>query len=59
MDKEYKVEFSVFRDRDHLKGDSNLDNLVTIVHAFNPIQAQAMVEAQYNGFAKVWSVFPK
>lgn len=59
MDQEWKVNFSVFRDRDHMKGDTNLQDLTIIIQAQHPSQAQAMVEAQYGGLAKVWAVFPK
>ncbi|MFM8760097.1 MAG: hypothetical protein ACKOD7_00900 [Polynucleobacter victoriensis] len=35
--------------------NSNLDYLVTQVSALLPQQAEAMVEAQYAGNAKIWS----
>lgn len=59
MDKAWEVCFSVFLDRDHKVSDSNMMYLTTIVQAFQPDHAQAMIEAQYNGCAKVWSVSPK
>lgn len=59
MDKTFEVQFSVYLDDSHRTGDSNLSDLKMEVKAFVPQQAQAMVEAMYNGRAKVWNVIQK
>ncbi len=56
---QWRVSFTVYNDTDHTSSDSNLSNLTQVVEAFQPQQAQAMVEAQYGGRAHVWSVFPE
>lgn len=55
----FEVCFTVYDDRSQMRGPTNLQDLRTVVQAQTSMQAQAMIEAQYNGCAKVWSVSPK
>lgn len=52
----FEVCFTVYEDKTQMRGNSNLQDLRVIVQAWTSDQAQAMVEAQYNGCAKVSSV---
>ena len=56
MLKTFEISFSVFFDDDRTQTDSSLSYLTTTVTAFISQQAQAMVEAQYGGRVRVWSV---
>ena len=59
MDHNFEVVFSVYLDEARMVSQSNLDYVKTTVRAAMPQQAQAMVEAQYNGRARIWSVVQK
>ena len=56
MLKTFEISFSVFFDDDRTQSDSSLSYLTTTVMAFISQQAQAMIEAQYGGRVRVWSV---
>lgn len=56
MLKTFEISFSVFFDDDRTQTDSSLSYLTTTVTAFISQQAQAMIEAQYGGRVRVWSV---
>lgn len=56
MNRHFEVCYTVFEDRERTRTTSNLQYLTTIVTAFQPQQAQAMIESQYNGCAQVHSV---
>lgn len=59
MDNQFEVSFTVYEDADRQVSNSNLTNLKTTVTAFMPQQAQAMIEAQYGGRVRIWSVVQK
>jgi hypothetical protein len=56
MGRLFEVSFTVFDDASQTSYQSNLADITTVVHALTTSQAQAMVEAQYSGRAKVWMV---
>jgi hypothetical protein len=56
MLKTFEISFSVFFDDDRTQTNSSLSYLTTTVTAFISQQAQAMIEAQYGGRVRVWSV---
>lgn len=53
--KTYKVWFTLFDDANQMSSSGNCE-IDTIVQAMDGNQAQKMIEAQYNGRAKVRSV---
>jgi hypothetical protein len=56
MLKTFEISFTVYLDDDKNETNSSLSYLTTTVTAFISQQAQAMIEAQYNGRVRVWSV---
>lgn len=59
QDRDFEVSFTVYEDAARLSSRSELTDLRTTVRAFMPQQAQAMIEAQYGGRVRVWSVVQK
>ena len=55
--KTYKVNFTVYEDKEQRVSSSDLTNIDQYVTANYSAQAQAMVESQYNGRAHVWSCY--
>lgn len=56
MLKTFEICFTVYFDDDRNETNSSLSYLTTTVTAFISQQAQAMIEAQYSGRVRVWSV---
>lgn len=56
---DYEVSFTVYLDEDKQQTNSTLTDLKTTVRAGMSQQAQAMVEAQYGGRVRIWSVVQK
>ena len=59
MNQVFEVSFTVYTDDERQNTSSNLTDLKTTVTALISQQAQAMVEAQYGGRVRVWSVVQK
>ncbi len=59
MNSQWEVTFTVYEDAAMTKTTSDLQHLRTVVEAFLPQQAEAMVRAQYGGRAHIWSVYQK
>ena len=58
MDRQWRISFSVYLDDAMLESRSDLSDLTTVVTAFMPQQAEAMLKAQYNNRVRIWSVKP-
>ena len=58
MLKTFEICFTVYLDDYKNETNSSLSFLTTTVTAFISQQAQAMIEAQYGGRVRVWSVRP-
>jgi len=56
MLKTFEICFTVYFDDDKNETNSSLSYLTTTVTAFISQQAQSMIEAQYSGRVRVWSV---
>ena len=56
---QWEVTFTVYEDREHTRTNSDLQNLRQTVTCLHPQSAQAMIEAQFQGRAHVWSVYQK
>jgi hypothetical protein len=56
MLKTFEISFTVYLDDDKNETNSSLSYLTTTVTAFMSQHAQAMIEAQYSGRVRVWSV---
>lgn len=52
----FEVKYTVYNDRDRTSHDPSLWNCAQTVQANSPYQAQAIIEAQFNGCAVVSSV---
>ena len=49
----YEVQYTVYKDRDHMNYDPNLWDCRETVQALSANQAQAIVEAKFNGCAVI------
>ena len=58
MDRQWRISFSVYLDDAMMESRSDLSDLTTVVTAFMPQQAEAMIKAQYNNRVRIWSVTP-
>ena len=56
MDRQWRISFSVYLDDAMLESRSDLSDLTTVVTAFMPQQAEAMLKAQYNNRVRIWSI---
>jgi hypothetical protein len=52
----YEVNFTVYLDEDKMKTNSSLTSLTTRIPAITSTQAQSIIEAQYMGRVRVFSV---
>jgi hypothetical protein len=59
MLRNFDIYFTVYEDDAMTITNSNLTGLTTIVSAFMPQQAEAMIRAQYNNRAHIFSVVQK
>lgn len=55
---QWRVGFTVYLDEAQTQTQSDLSNLETVVEAFQPQQAEAMVRAQYGNRAHIWYCQP-
>ncbi len=55
---QWRVGFTVYTNAEMTESRSDLTNLETIVEAFQPDTAEAMVRAQYGGRAHIWYCRP-
>ena len=55
---QWRVGFTVYLDDAMNETRSDLTNLETVVEAFQPQQAEAMVRAQYSNRAHIWYCYP-
>jgi hypothetical protein len=58
MSNQWRVGFTVYLNDAMTETQSDLTNLETVVTAFQPSQAEAMVRAQYNNRAHIWYCRP-
>lgn len=56
MDRQWRISFSVYLDDALMESRSDLSDLTTVVTAFMPQQAEAMLKAQYNNRVRIWSI---
>lgn len=52
----FEVKYTVYTDKSHMNFDPNLWDCTELVQAISAYQAQALIEAKFNGMAVVTAI---